>query len=399
MRIIRCTWRWWMPLILSLAVLLVSAPSSAFADGPFADPAYQPPQGGGAAPAPARPAPDLPPTYQELPVFATAPAPARLPSGQPLRQDGGGPTDLRTWYDLLFNPGKWATDTVLGALSGVLYSVAAMFSALGLWAWGGPESASGYVAANGILFMTPPNLTIASSGTTSALVLVQEIARGLLVLVAIVRLLNLYFAPDKSVSGLTLFRELGIGVVLVLGAGPMCAWLIDVANAMSGTILADFTFTDPYAMLVTSTPEAAASDTMLSLVLALATLLYYAVLAWLALLAVGRLVLANLLIMLSPLLGLSFATGSWQYGQLWFARFLEVLVTPILWGLALGLARQFMDAVAAGLDPVISYLLGAYLLFMVPKVTLLVGLANRHLMASPRVLTTVLAVKTLLRVK
>lgn len=401
MGIARCTSRWWLLLIASLALLLLGWPTAALADGPFADPTYQPPQGGGAAaPAPAHPAPDLPPTYAELPVFSTAPAPARLPAGQPLRQDGGGdPADPSTWYDLLFNPGKWAMDSVLGAISAFLYSVSSMFSALGLWAFGGPDTgAEGYVAANGIIFMTPPHLTIDSRGTMFALDLVLRAAYGFLALVATYRLLRLFAAEDKGTAAVTFVWQMGVAVVLILGAAPMCAWLVDVANTLSGVVLYEYTYADELGALVTPfLPPADEGASQLSVVLALATLLYYAVLAWLAVLALGRLVLVNLLIIVSPLLGLSIATGGWNYGQVWFFRFVEVLVTPILWGLAIGMARQFMTDVALGLDPTISYLLGAYMLWIVPKVTLLVGLASREAVSRINVTTIIVAARALAR--
>jgi murein DD-endopeptidase MepM/ murein hydrolase activator NlpD len=137
--------RRWLLLLIStlisiLLVLFLAAPI-ARADSPFNDITQPRPQGGGAGAAgdsssPGAPVlPALLPGYAELPppLLLAARSRAALPYAAPQQQQGPqtDPNNPLAWIGLGLNPGKWLLDSVLGATTGIIYSLASVFEVLG----------------------------------------------------------------------------------------------------------------------------------------------------------------------------------------------------------------------------------------------------------------------------
>ena len=153
-------------LLLALILACWVAPGGvAHADSPFDDPAFRPPQGGGTssrAGTTTASIPSIPAGYTEIPPPSSI---RNAPAGRPYGQQGPlqNPNDPLAWLQLGFNPGKWLLDSVLGAVSGIILSVAGVFQSLALWGLGTPDgggsAASGYIS-DSIMFSTPLQYTI-----------------------------------------------------------------------------------------------------------------------------------------------------------------------------------------------------------------------------------------------
>jgi hypothetical protein len=128
--------------LLSLVLLVLAVPA-AYAESPFNDPARSRPQGGGtgssalgANPAAPAPFPALPSGAVELPLPLLAAPGAAVTPVVPLAppQQAGpetNPNNPLAWIGLGLNPGKWLLDSVLGATTGIIYSLASIFEVMG----------------------------------------------------------------------------------------------------------------------------------------------------------------------------------------------------------------------------------------------------------------------------
>jgi hypothetical protein len=174
--------RWLLLLISTLISILLAlflAAPIARADSPFNDITQPRPQGGGAG-ATGEPsssgAPVLPamlPGYAELPppLLLAARSRAALPSAAPQQQQGPqtDPNNPLAWIGLGLNPGKWLLDSVLGAATGMIYSITAVFEVLARFGNGQIVDLNGQMTsasntAFGFLFTTPEALTVSWVG-------------------------------------------------------------------------------------------------------------------------------------------------------------------------------------------------------------------------------------------
>lgn len=356
--------------------------SIAHAGSPFDDPQFALPQGGGSSTT-ARGGADLVP-YRAAPIpagYTELPLPSSIqtaPFHVPTQQDGGAnPNEPSFWARLGFAPSKWLLDSTLGAITGFFYSVSAVFQSVGLWALGGPDTPSGYITNNNLIFQTPLDYTINRSLVQTAMTQVMWASLIIMVLIATYRGIKLITNHHQAAVfelGFALFGAM----VLTCGAKLVCGLLITAANGISARVLAQFTFGDGLAMFGANN-LGSGDSTLVSLVIALVTLVYWGLLAYLVLLSIARLVWVNLLVMVSPLAGLSVLTGGgWNYASVWFFRLLELLLTPVAWGLVLGFMRNLIGDFGVGQDQLLSLVMGTYVLFLIPKAPKVLGLAARE---------------------
>jgi hypothetical protein len=378
------------PLLLVALALALTCPTSVAADSPFADLDHLPPMGGGAprALASAQSPPVAPAlTVPESPIMA-------LPAVQE-NDNGGDLSDPLSYLDMRFGPGKWLFESVLGSIAGLLNTVAAVFKTFGLWAVGGPANgAAGYLTDANLIFTTPATYTVNRAGVQNALGIVQLAAQSIMIVVGTYRAIRLIGAHDRAAI-LDLVFTLFAAIVLTRGASAVCRLLIDAANIISANVLAQFAFADNLDFL--GATAATDPNPLVSLTLALVTLAYWALLAYLALLAVGRIVLVNLFVIVSPLVGLS-ALSSWGYARTWLLRMIELLATPIIWGVVIGFMRALMTDFGIGANnPVLALFMGAYVLFLAPKAPALLGLAAQHALRTTNVAAVVALARSAVR--
>jgi hypothetical protein len=395
------------PVALAVLVLAIWPLTTARADSPFDDPAFRPPQGGvvdGArSPAPAL-APALPAGYTEIPPPSSiAGTPARGPFFQQ-----GTPTDPNNpldWLTLGYNPGKWLLDSVLGAISGIILSVAGIFQSLAVWAFphasassnaaitATTASSSSYIS-DGIVFSTPLAYTLTWGGSgAGGIRWVHNIVRlatiAIMTVVFTFRCIRLIASHSRQEIVELAFAFIG-GVLITQFSLGVCELMINVANAIGAVIVNGYTFWDG-AMLFPAAADPLTA-TALSLTFALVTLAYWFLLALLVFKAIGRIVLVNLLIIVSPLAGLGILSGGWNYASIWFFRLVELLVTPIAWAIVLGFLRNLIGSFQLGDNLFLAYLMSCYVLFITPKAPQVLGLAardawNRHGAAITMVVT------------
>lgn len=367
-------------LIMAIAWVLWPV-STTHAGSPFDDPDFILPQGGGpgslisGSTGPKPHIASIPAGYIELPL------PSPLQSGPlraPLQQDGGAnPNEPSFWAKLGFAPSKWLLDSTLGAITGFFYSVSAVFQSIGLWALGGPDNPSGFMTKNNLIFQTPLSYTLNRSMIQTAMTQVMWATLIIMVFIATYRGIKLIANHNQGAVFELGFAFIG-AIVLTLGANQVCYYLIEGANRISARILAQFTFGDGLAMFGANN-LGPGDNVLVSLVIALVTLAYWGLLAYLVLLSIGRLVWVNLLLIVSPLAGLSVLTGGgWNYAAVWFFRLLELLLTPVAWGLVLGFMRGLIGDFGVGNDQLLSLVMGTYVLFLIPKAPKALGFAARE---------------------
>jgi hypothetical protein len=107
--------------------------------------------------------------------------------------------------------------------------------------------------------------------------------------------------------------------------------------------------------------------------------------------AYRRIVLVNLMLMVSPAIGLAvLSDGAWNYARVWFFRLVELLITPIIWAGGLAFIRGILSSTLAntttGLDAPVQAAAGAVLAglgyLMVLQAPRYVGIAAREAVQS-----------------
>jgi hypothetical protein len=374
---------------MAAAVFALWPLSSAQAGSPFDDPTFHLPQGGSSAGSTQPMAiAALPPGYIELaPPASSVAIPAYRPSVQQTTPtDPNNPLD---WLSLSYNPGKWLLDSVLGAISGIVLSIAAIFQSLAVWAFphaapsGGaaiaaPAASSPYIS-DGIIFSTPLEYTLTwGGGGAGGIRWVHNIVRlatiSIMTVVFTFRCIRLIASHSRQQIVDLAFAFVG-GVLLTQFSLGVCELMISAANSIGATIVNGYTFWDGSMLFPAATDPLSA--TALSLTFALVTLAYWFLLALLVLKAIGRIVLVNLLIIVSPLAGLGILSGGWNYASIWFFRLIELLVTPIAWAIVLGFLRNLLGAFQIGDNIFLAYALSCYILYITPKAPQVLGLAAR----------------------
>jgi len=128
-----------------------------------------------------------------------------------------------------------------------------------------------------------------------------------------------------------------------------------------------------------------------SIAIALLCLVYWGTLGVMALHALARIVLVNIMLIVSPLIGLSMASGNggWNYSRVWFFRFVELLSTPIIWAASLGFAHGLMSGFGVETHPILGPVLGIFAMFMALKAPKLVGLAAQETITGGRTIMNI----------
>ena len=398
--------------LISLILALFLAVPAVHAESPFNDPAYRRPVGGGtggtgvrqgAAASTALPA--IPDGYQELPPPLLTAARVRANSVTalaPLQQQtpDTNPNNPLAWISLGLNPGKWLLDSVLGATTGIIYSLASVFEVLGRFGNGQVVDLTGSInsasdTAFNMLFTTPENLTInwpGASGLGSPQAMhniMRQVALSILVIVCTYRAVFVLTGSSFR-SGLTdlLIAFIG-GVAGIQGAWWFCALFVRAGNVITQAVLQN-AFGAGLNNWIPLDPATYYWGNLsgiqgASLAIALVTIVYWAILAILALHAIARIVMVNLMLIVSPLAGLAIVTGGgWNYARVWFFRFVELLATPLIWGATLGFARSLMSGFGADTHPILGPILAIFAMAMVFKAPKLLGFAAQEAVTGAR---------------
>jgi hypothetical protein len=323
------------------------------------------------------------------------------------------PNNALAWLPLELNPGKWLVDSVLGSMSGVIFSSASIFETMGRFGGGEVVNMDGSVdtsrsAAFGFLFQTPEQVTIdwdeaTGIGSPKALHnIVRELALGLLIMLMLYRGLLLLAGSDLG-------EVVDLVVSIIKGAAAIqLAWVIGgicikIANMVAekmaviafGTGLDAILPLDPVTMFWGSLTQGS------NIAIALLCLVYWGTLGVMALHALARIVLVNIMLIVSPLIGLSMASGNggWNYSRVWFFRFVELLSTPIIWAASLGFAHGLMSGFGVATHPILGPVLGIFAMCMALKAPKLVGLAAQETITGGRTIMNMMKSSAVMAMK
>jgi hypothetical protein len=400
-------------ILLSLVLLVLAVPV-AHAESPFNDPNQPQPIGGGTGSSSGvevgsavAPLPALPDGYAELPPPLLSAPNQRVhaaPALAPYQQAGPetNPNNPLAWIGLGLNPGKWLLDSVLGATTGIIYSLASIFEVLGRFGNGQVVDISGSITAASdtafnMLFTTPESLTITWAGASglgspeAMHNILRQVALSILVVVCTYRavfvLTGNNFRGDMMELAITFIG----GVAGIQGAWWFCTLFVRAGNVITTTVLQsafgsglnNWIPLDPATYYWSSLSGIQGA----SLAVALVTLAYWAILALLALHAIARIVMVNLMLIVSPLAGLAIATGGgWNYARVWFFRFVELLATPLIWGMTLGFARSLMSGFGVDTHAILGPILAIFAMCMVFRAPKLLGFAAQEALTGARTL-------------
>ncbi|MEI7643782.1 MAG: hypothetical protein WCJ55_05655 [Chloroflexales bacterium] len=401
--------------LISLVLALVLAVPAAHAESPFNDLTRPRPHGGGTGSGAGSPGSTgdsvflmtFPPGYTELPppmLAATAGRATTITALAPLQQQGPqtDPNNPLAWIGLGLNPGKWLIDSVLGATTGMIYSITSVFEVLARFGNGQIVDLNGQITsasntAFGFLFTTPESLTVAwvgASGLGSPQALhdiMRQVALSILVVICTYRALFVLTSGNFRDGLIDLLTAFLGGLLGIQGAWWFCTLFVRAGNLITDRILAT-AFGGGLSHWLPLDPQnyfwASLSGIQgVSLAIALVTILYWATLALLAIHALVRIVLVNLMLIVSPLAGLAISTGGgWNYARVWFFRFVELLATPLIWGLTLGFGRALMSGFGVDTEPILGPILAVVTMFMVFKAPKLLGLAAQETVTGARTL-------------
>lgn len=401
---------WLIVIVISIVLALFLMVPTAHADSPFNDITHTRPQGGGAAGVPASPgavsAPAMQPGYTEVapPLLMSAHNRTMLPSTSPQQQQGPqtDPNNPLAWIGLGLNPGKWLIDSVLGAATGMIYSITSVFEVLARFGNGQIVDLNGQITsasntAFGFLFTTPEALTVswagaAGLGSPQALHdIMRQVALSILVIVCAYRSLFVLTSGMFREGLIDLLIAFLGGLLGIQGAWWFCTLFVRAANLITDRMLTT-AFGGGLTNWIPLDPQnyfwASLSGMQgISLAIALVTILYWATLALLAIHALVRIVLINLMLIVSPLAGLAIATGGgWNYARVWFFRFVELLATPLIWGLTLGFGRALMTGFGVDTQPILGPILAVVSMLMVFKAPRILGFAAQEAVTGARTL-------------
>lgn len=402
---IRVLWRvTGISVLLGIALALFLAAPAAYADSPVNDvtqPRAHGDETGAEAPGSVvTPAvivhtPYLPPVVSSYPQ-AFAPVTV-IQQQQDPQVDPNNPL---AWIGMGLNPGKWLLDSVLGAMTGLIYSFASVFEVLARFGNGQIVDLNGQITAAsntafGFLFTTPESLTVAWAGASGlgspqALHnLMRQVALSILVVICTYRALFVLTSGSFRDGLVDLLTSFVGGLVGIQGAWWLCTLFVRAANLITERMLAA-TFGGGLTNWIPLDPQTYFWANLsgiqgISLAIALVTLLYWATLALLAIHALVRIILVNLMLIVSPLAGLALVTGGgWNYARVWFFRFMELLATPLIWGLTLGFGRALMSGFGVDTQPILGPILAVVTMLMVFKAPKALGFAAQEAVTGAR---------------
>ena len=336
------------------------------------------------------------------PLLGATPLPPSRPATNPLPPTSLtiAPNNPLAWMGLGLNPGKWLLDSVLGATTGMLFSITAVLESFARFANGQIVDLNGQITSTsntafGFLFTTPEALTVAWSGAPglgspqSLHDLMRQVALSILVVICTYRAL-LVLTSGMFREGLVdlMIAFLG-GLLGIQGAWWFCTLFIRVANLITeraiaaafGGGLGNWLPLEPQSTFWASL----GSIQGVSLTIAIVTLIYWATLSLLAIHALVRIIIVNLMIIVSPFAGLAIATGGgWNYARVWFFRFVELLATPLIWGMTLGFGRALLSGFGVTNQPILGPLLAVVAMLMVFQAPRLLGFAAQEAVTGAR---------------
>jgi hypothetical protein len=249
--------------------------------------------------------------------------------------------------------------------------------------------------AFGFLFTTPEALTVswvgaAGLGSPQALHdIMRQAALSILVIICTYRALFV-LTSGMFRDGLVdlLISFLG-GLLGIQGAWWFCTLFVRAANLITEQMLS-VAFGGGLGNWIPLDPQnyfwsSLSSIQGVSLAIALVTILYWGTLALLAIHALVRIVMVNLMLIVSPFAGLAIATGGgWNYARVWFFRFVELLATPLIWGLTLGFGRALMTGFGVDTQPILGPILAVITMLMVFKAPRMLGFAAQEAVTGAR---------------
>jgi hypothetical protein len=346
---------------LLLALLLAPAAAPADAAGIVDEP-----------PAPGERAPGTDPRWDAPPPGAAAPAGFLDPSN---------PMSPGFWADARAMGSKWLADNMILGAGVTLLSASAGLSGLA-------------DVVMGLIFTTPLELTTRPTVTAGGPLgsprgLAQTMAQAATAIIVVVltfRLVGLLWA-DQHGAVIDLIVQFIAAMALTWGSWSLCDVMIQFANLLAQNIVRG-AFGGGWPLL--TVPPISPSPGV-SLVYALAITAYYLLLAALCFQAFKRIIVINILLVAAPLAGVAILTdGAWNYARVWFFRFVEALLTPILWATALGVVQALLTALIVRVPPgevlqaAVIALLAAFGYAAVLDAPRITGLAAREALAATR---------------
>ena len=369
----------YLPLLMLLGVVLMLAmsPGRAHAQGPIDDPRFPVDPGATASTSPI--SPPAPHGYGALVPASGGYGDIRSAPVQGPRAQTSNPMDPSFWTDQRATGSKWISDNFIVGMAVVFQSGSSAMQELST------------VVADAI-FTTPLELTtrpsiLAGSAFGSpfdAARVVANAATAIMVVLLAYRLVRLMMGYSRDDAIEIAVQFIG-GMCLIWGSWYLCDLMIVFANQLARGVVGG-AFGDTWPLL--EVPPVSPGPG-LSLVLALVTFFYYVMLVILCFQAFRRIVLINLMLIVSPLMGLAITTGgAWNYARVWFFRFVELLAMPIIWAASLGFARSLLAAWMNG-GPgeeipraVIGSILAAFAYALVLEAPRAVGIAARETISS-----------------
>ena len=249
------------------------------------------------------------------------------------------------------------------------------------------SSASGIVVlaagSSGFIFRTPRELTIDLDGLPlgsprGIAGVISQFALAVIVVVGVYRFAGIITDYDPQAL-LRLAVQAALATALTLGSWELCSIMINVANVLADNVTAN-AFGGRLPLF--QAPEVPSGGGV-SLVYSFAAFLHYIALLFFLLEVFRRIILVNLLLCVSPLIGVAaLSDGGWNYARVWLFRMVEALTTPILWAIALGVNQAIIAAwLQAGPGDalqraVMALLLAAFAYVTVGAAPKMVGLAS-----------------------
>lgn len=279
--------------------------------------------------------PDPPEEVWDDPRFAAGPPAAAAPlrwAPPAQTSDPTNPNSPGFWADIQAQGSKWVMDTVIVGTSASLLSAVSGVAGLAS-------------SSSGLIFRTPRELTIDLTGLPlgsprAVAEVISQFGLAMIVVLGVYRLAGVITDYDSRA-----LLEVGVQAVVAtavtLGSWELCGIMIDVAN-----LLADQVVRNAFGGALPSfqAPEIPTAGGV-SLVYSFAAFLHYMALLLLLFEAFRRIAVVNLLICVSPLIGVAvMSNGGWNYARVWLLRMAEVLFTPILWAVALAVAQATITA-------------------------------------------------------
>lgn len=319
-------------------------------------------------------------------------APRAAPWGQTTAASSN-PHDPTFWGQVSAMGSKWIMDaTVVMGASAALSVVSGIAGLVSI--------------SQPMLFRTPRELTVDLDGLPlgsprGLAEVVRQFALAVIAVILAYRIAALTTAYQHA-DAVQLAMQVGVGIALSLGSWDLCSLMIDGFNRLADQVVGS-AFGSSFPTF--QTPPAPIGSGV-SLVYSAAAFFHYAMVFLLLFQSFQRIIVVNLLLVASPLIGIAVVTdGGWNYARVWFFRMVESLVTPIIWAVALAVAQALIAAwLQAGpsddlMRATSGMILAGFAYYLVSKAPRLVGIAAAESLVAMRamVVTSILVQRMLRR--